>query len=323
MGWLAALGLVALGLLILAGGGEMLVRGAVELARTFGLSPALIGLTVVAMGTSIPELVVSLLASLGGQPDIAIGNVVGSNIMNVTFVLGISALVIALPIHGTAVKIEWPFMFVASCIFVLLARDGIIDRLEGGFFLIGLVLFMAYMVSMARTQVTASEARDLASEVATRGFGEKARSLAVPVAAVLTGIALLFVGGKALITGAVRVATLAGMSERVIGLTVVAAGTSMPEVATSLVAAYRRHTDVAVANVIGSNIFNILGILGVTGLVTPIRVSPEIVASDVWWMLGTSLLLLPLMRIKFNLSRFEGGVLLAAYGGYLAVLLRT
>ena len=318
-----AIGLVAIGLVLLAGGGELLVRGAGSLARGLGVTPAVIGLTVVAMGTSIPELVVSTIAAVGGQPDIAIGNVVGSNIMNIAFVLGFSALVVALPIHGQIVKREWPFMFVASCVFVLLARDGVIDRLEGGFFVVSLGLFTAYVVSIAREEVTAEEAAELRGAVASRGLGEKMRSFATPLAVALGGIALLIVGGRVLVDGAIQLARLAGMTERVIGLTVVAAGTSMPEVATTLIAALRRQGDVAVANAIGSNIFNILGIIGVTGLIAPIPVSPDMVSSDLWWMLGTSLILLPLMRIRFNLSRFEGLLLLLSYGAYLAVLLGT
>ncbi len=319
---LTALGLTAFGLLLLGGGGELLVRGAVTLSRRAGVTPAVVGLTVVALGTSLPELVVSLIAALDGRPDIAVGNVVGSNIMNVAFVLGLAALLFPLPVTGSLVKFEWPFMFLSSAVFVLLVRDGFLDRIEGGFFLIALVLFTGYMVMLSRTEVAAQERESIASEVSHRGgVIARARGLLPSVLAVAGGIGLLLGGGKALVEGAVALAQLAGMTERVIGLTVVAIGTSMPEVVTSVVAAYRRHTDVAVANVIGSNIFNLLGILGITSVTIPVTISPSIVASDIWWMLGTSFLLLPLMHIRRNLNRVEGGLLLGAYGVYLVTLL--
>lgn len=322
MGLLTALGLTALGLLLLGGGGELLVRGAVTLSRRAGVTPAIVGLTVVSLGTSLPEMVVSLIAALGGRPDIAVGNVVGSNIMNVAFVLGLAALLFPLPVTGSLVKFEWPFMFLASAVFVLLVRDGILDKIEGGFFLIALVLFTGYMIMVSRSEVAAQERETIASEVShLGGVLDRARGWLPSVLAVTAGIGLLVGGGKALVEGAVGLAQLAGMTERVIGLTVVAIGTSMPEVVTSVVAAYRRHTDMAVANVIGSNIFNLLGILGTTSVVVPITISPSIIASDVWWMLGTSFLLLPLMHLRRNLNRVEGGFLLGAYGVYLVALL--
>lgn len=322
MSLLTAVGVVLLGLVLLAGGGEILVRGAVSIARVAGMTPAVVGLTVVAMGTSLPELVVSLIAGLGGSPDLAVGNVVGSNIVNIGFVLGVAALLVRLPIAGTIVRLEWPFMFVASAVMVLLARDGWIDRLEGAFAVLGLALFTLYMIQLARGQVAETEQQALAAEVRALDLGERLRSLTVPVLAVLAGIGLLVAGGKALVDGAVVLARYAGWSERTIGLTVVAMGTSAPEVATSVIAAFRRHTDVAIANVLGSNLFNILGILGMVSLVRPIPIAPEILHADMVWMLGISLLLLPLMRLRFNLNRVEGGILLLAYGVYLATVLR-
>ncbi|HXI21427.1 MAG TPA: hypothetical protein VNH46_10090, partial [Gemmatimonadales bacterium] len=168
MSALAATGLVLLGLLLLAGGGELLVRGSTAIARLAGVTPAVIGLTVVAFGTSLPELVVSLLAAHAGKPDIALGNVVGSNLFNVVGVLGATALVTVIPVHGTAVKLEWPFMFVVSCVVYLLARDGVIDRLEGGFLVVSLILFTAYSVWVARREVTARERGGFEAEAAFR-----------------------------------------------------------------------------------------------------------------------------------------------------------
>jgi cation:H+ antiporter len=323
---LPALGLIVLGLALLAGGGEALVRSATTLAEVAGVSPAVIGLTVVAIGTSLPEFAVSLLAAQQGQPDLAVGNVVGSNIFNIAAALGLTALIIPLPVHGTAVRLEWPFMFAASAACLLFARDGVLDRLEGGFFLISLALFVAYMVRLARRDVSGLEARSLEAQVADRDIDARRNAptparLALVVAVLAVGLAALVTGGRFLVDGSVSLARLAGLSERVIGLTIVAAGTGAPELATSLVAAYRRRADVAVANMIGSNIVNILGILGATALVSPVPVAPAIVASDMWWMIGTSLLLLPILRTGHRVSRTEGGILVAAYGVYLIRLL--
>lgn len=325
---LAALGLVLLGLALLAAGGEALVRAATTLAQLAGVSPAVIGLTVVAIGTSLPELVVSLVAATGGEPDLAVANVVGSNIFNIAATLGLTALIIPLPVHGSAVKLEWPVMFAASFLCLLLARDGHIDNLEGGFFLVSLLLFIAYTVHVARTDVGKAEAGQLAEHVESRDIdvGERprssARKLLVTIAVLVVGVGALVVGGRLLVEGAIALARLAGLTERVIGLTIVAGGTGAPELATSLIAAYRKRTDVAVANMIGSNIFNVLGILGVTALITPIPVAPALVRSDMWWMIGTALLMLPVLRSQARISRAEGGVLLAVYLTYLATLLR-
>jgi cation:H+ antiporter len=313
--------LVVGGLALLTGGGEALVRGATAIAQLVGLPAAVIGLTVVAMGTSLPELVVSLTAGLQGQPDIAVANVVGSNIFNVAAALGLTALLLPLPVHGNAVKLEWPFMFLASCLCLVLARDGLLDRPEGAFFVVAMVLFVAYTVRLARREVRAVERAELEEAVDARTLPRRSRRYAVAGGLVLAGVALLVVGGRLLVDGAVALARLAGLTERVIGLTVVAAGTGAPELATSVVAALRKRPDVAVANMIGSNIFNILGILGLSALLRPLTVSPAIVDSDLWWMLGTTLLLYPLMRSGGRLARAEGGLLAAAYVVYVGMLL--
>jgi cation:H+ antiporter len=261
-------------------------------------------------------------AGLEGQPDIAVGNVVGSNIFNVAGALGLTALLLPLPVHGSAVRLEWPFMFLASCLCLVVARDGLLDRAEGAFFVLAMALFVAYTVRVARREVQPVERAELAEAVDERTLPPRRRRAAVAGALVLVGVALLVVGGRLLVDGAVSLARLAGLSERVIGLTVVAAGTGAPELATSVVAALRGRTDVAVANMIGSNIFNILGILGVAALLQPLAVAPAIVGSDMWWMLGTALLLFPLMRSGSRLVRAEGAVLVTAYVVYVALLLR-
>ena len=319
--------LVSVGLVLLAAGGEALVRAATTLARLAGVTPAVIGLTVVALGTSLPELVVSLTAALEGAPDIAIGNVVGSNIFNVAGALGITALVLPLPVHGNAVRLEWPVMFLASVWCLLAAQDGTISRLEGGAFVVALVIFLLYSVHIGRRDVTAREAREIGEQVEDRDLdvapARTWRRVVVPLGVLAVGILALVAGGKMLVDGAVGLARLAGMSERQIALTIVAAGTGAPELATSLVAAFRKRTDVAVANMIGSNIFNVLGILGVTALVAPIPVSAAIVRSDLWWMLGSAVVLLPFLWTRGVLSRVEGGVMTAGYVAYVVQLLRA
>ncbi|TFH67082.1 MAG: calcium/sodium antiporter [Gemmatimonadales bacterium] len=316
-----ALAAVGAGLVLLAAGGESLVRGATRLARLAGLSTTVIGLTVVALGTSLPELMVSLIAAARGTPDIAVANVIGSNIANIGLILGLTALLVSLPVHGSAVRLEWPFMFAASWIAMLLARDGMFDRLEGGFFVVSLALFTVFMVYESRVSVGTEESGEIADSVGRRTLKESDRPWVRATSACVLGAGLLFLGGRFLVDGAVELARYAGITERVIGLTLVAVGTSIPELATSLVAAYRGHTEVAVANVIGSNIYNILGILGVTALIHPIPVQTASVQGDLWWMLGVSFLLLPILWLRSNLSRIEGGVLLAVYAVYIFTIL--
>jgi cation:H+ antiporter len=317
-----ALGMILLGLLLLAGGGEALVRGATALARFAGVTPAVIGLTIVAVGTSLPELVVSLQAAREGQADIAVANVVGSNIFNIVGVLGITAMVVALPVHGLAVKLEWPFMFLVSCLLVLLARDGWLSQIEGGLMVVAFVAFTAYMIRRAREDFRNAERLAFEAESQRRSLRIPVEGVALAAIAVGGGLVLLVLGAKALVSGAVDLARLAGISERVIGLTVVAVGTSTPEMAASLVAALRGRTDVAVANLIGSNIFNILGILGVTALYHPLAVSSALLNSDMVWMMGVALALFPVMWTGRTVSRSEGALLLAMYGAYLFMLLR-
>lgn len=314
---------LALGVALLAFGADVLVRGAVTLARTARVSSAVIGLTVVSMGTSLPELTVSLSAALRGADDISLGNVVGSNIFNIGVVLGLSALLLPMRVHGSAVRLEWPFMFLASFLLLLLARDGTLDLLEGLFFTVGLVLFTAYVVRIGRTEVRGEEADDLRETVERKSSPQGWRTISGALLLVAGGVALLVGGGDLLVRGAVALARTIGMTERVIGLTVVAAGTGAPELATSLMAARRGQSEIALANVIGSNIFNVLGILGITALVTPLAVAPAMIASDLWWMLGISFALFPMMRSRFVVTRAEGGVLLAVYATYLALLLRA
>ena len=315
--------LVALGLSLLVGGGETLVRGASGIAVLARLSPAVIGLTIVAAGTSMPELVVSVQAAFEGVPGLALGNVVGSNLFNIGAILGLTALLHPLRIRGNTVRLEWPVMMLAAFQLHLLARDGLVDRLEGAFLFAGLVTFIAYAVWVGRRAVAPVEQQEFA-EVATASFGRTGTmAVVLNVLAVLLAIGLLAGGSTALVRGAVGVASEIGVSEAVIGLTIVAAGTSTPELVTSLMAARRGQDDIAVGNVIGSNIFNVLGIAGVTALVHPLPVPDEIIVRDDWWMLGASLLLFPLMWTGMRVNRLEGAALVAGFTTYIVLLVRT
>jgi cation:H+ antiporter len=307
-------------MVLLVAGGETLLRGAVGLATLLGLTPAVIGLTVVAAGTSIPELAVSSIATYRGSLDIAVANVIGSNIFNVTVIIGLCALVRPVAIVGNTIKLEYPVLALVTLLALVIVEDEKISRLDATLCLAIYICFTAYLVSLVRQQVTAAERRDLKAEVAELTPTAAPRAW-VSIALVAVGIFLLAIGAQLTVTGAVQLARLVGWSERVIGLTIVSAGTGLPEVVASLVSSIRGRSDVAIANVIGSNLFNILCILGLSAMIRPLAVSPAIVASDCWWMLGSTLLLFPLMFTSLVVSRREGAALLIVYGIYLWQLL--
>jgi cation:H+ antiporter len=318
MDWL----LIVLGLALLVAGGEALVRGASGVALLARVTPAVVGLTIVAAGTSMPEMVVSVQSAIEESPGLAIGNVVGSNLFNLGLILGLTALLVPLRILGNSVKLEWPVMMLASFQLLLLVRDGQLDRLEGAFFVTGVIAFVSYAVWIARRNTGPEETKELDESMTTASFGRTGgAAVALNVLAILVGVGLLAGGSTALVHGAVNIASALGVSETLIGLTIVSAGTSAPELATSLVAARRGRDDVAVANVIGSNIFNILGIGGVTALIHPLPVPAEIVTRDVWWMLAITAVLLPMMAPRLRLSRVSGAILLAAYLVYAGILI--
>lgn len=313
--------LILAGFALLVGGGEALVRGASGIALLARMTPAVVGLTIVAAGTSMPELVVSVQAALEGSPGLAVGNVVGSNIFNICAILGLTAMISPLRIQGNTVRLEWPVMMLAAFQLHLLARDGLVDRLEGGFLLAAMVAFIGYAVWMGRSATTPAEDEEFA-QVATASFGRTGSAAAgFNIAAVLAGAGLLAAGSTALVHGAVGIAGSLGISDAIIGLTIVAAGTSTPELVTSLVAARRGQADIAVGNIVGSNIFNVLGIVGATALIHPLAVPAEILARDNWWMLGASLLLFPLMKSGMRVTRSEGALLFAVFTAYMATLI--
>lgn len=308
---------VALGLVLLIVGGEGLVRGASGIALLAKLSPAVVGLTIVAAGTSMPELVVSVQAAYAGSAGIAIGNVVGSNIFNIAAILGLTALIAPLNIQGNTIRMEWPVMFLASFQLFLLSRDALVDRVEGASLLVAMVAFTAYAVWLGR-QASESEA----PELTTATFGATGgRAIFNNVLAIAVGVGLLAAGSTLLVDGAVGIASGLGISDAVIGLTIVAAGTSTPELITSIMAARKGQADIAVGNVVGSNIFNVLGILGATALILPLEVPAEILTRDVWWFLGVALLLFPLMKSGMKVTRLEGGFLLGIFITYTLLLI--
>jgi cation:H+ antiporter len=320
MSIITAIGMVVLGIALLTFGGEFLVKGAIALARVAKVRPAVIGLTVVAFGTSVPEMAVSIFAAIGGNTDVALGNVVGSNILNVTLIVGLSALITTLPVHGNAVRLEWPFMFGASLLAVAFGWFGHLTRTEGIILFLLLIGFNWYIVTKARPDVLGGSREALVGGVSHIGRATLTRGTMINLSWLTFGIVLLVVGGRILVTGAVELALLAKVSERIIGLTIVAIGTSLPELVTSLVAARKGHAELAVANVIGSNIFNILGVLGVVAIIAPpIEVSPAM-EYDMVWMLGFSLALFPMMWNRL-VSRREGAVLLGGWLVYLFWLL--
>jgi len=314
--------LVVAGLLLLLAGGEAIVRGASGIGLLARLSPAVVGLTIVGAGTSMPELVVSVQGSLRGENGIALGNIVGSNIYNVGLVLGLTAIVRPLLIQGNSVRFEWPVLALVTGQVLLLGRDGELDRLEGAFLLGGLVVFLWYVVLVARRSTNPVERAEFATVVTTLSLGRSGGGAwALNGLGVAAGVALLAVGSGILVDGAVGLATTLGVSKAVIGLTIVAFGTSSPELVTSIVAAYRGRSDMAVTNVLGSNVFNLLGIGGLTALVAPVAVPEAMIARDNWWMLGMALVLFPVMKTGMRVTRKEGAVLVGAACLYTTWLL--
>jgi len=307
---------VVLGLALLYFGATFLIKGAVSVAKRAGVSTLVVGLTVVAYGTSMPEMVVSTMASVKNLGDIAIGNVVGSNIFNIGLILGISALVFPMRVHLHVLRFDTPVMFGVALLFWLLFADGHIGRLEA---LLLFAMAIAYTIfNVVKSRKEEKMAAEIGMEDAVR---PKQLSIWVALGFIALGIGVLAGGSYLLVTGATELAKALGASEALIGLTIVAAGTSLPELATSLVAAFRKQSDIAIGNIVGSNIFNILAILGVSGLIHPL-VSPGITTIDILVMIGFSAMLLPLIRSGAKISRWEGGFLLLAYVVYAAYLLQ-
>ncbi|MBY0333439.1 MAG: calcium/sodium antiporter [Acetobacteraceae bacterium] len=321
--------LIAGGLILLVAGGELFVRGAVQIAERMGVSPLLIGLTLVGFGTSTPELVTSVKASLAGSPGIAVGNIVGSNIANILVILGIAALITPIAVGRGALRRDGTIVAAVALVFTGVSLFGTLDRAVGTLFLLGLVAYIAYAwraESRGEPDHTAAfEKAQAFEETHPSGLHETHASapragwkgVAISSAFAFGGLALVVLGGGLLVDGAVGLARGLGVSETVIGLTIVAVGTSMPELVTSVVAALRRHADVALGNVLGSNIYNILGIGGITALIAPTPVPEAIANYDNWVMVMVSVLLLVVARTGWRIGRREGAGLLALYAVYV------
>jgi len=312
----------ALGLVTLVFGAQVLIRGASKLALSFGISPLVLGLTIVAFGTSAPELAVSVRSAWGGQVDIALGNAVGSNIFNVLFILGVSAVIAPLVVAPQLIRQEVPIMVGASVLLFALALDGGISRLDGALLFGLLFAYTVFLIRQSRKE-TQSMKDEYAAEFAAPEVAAWDRHWSVQLLLIAGGLCLLVLGAHWLVDAAVSFARALGLSEMVIGLTIVAAGTSLPEVATSVIATLRGERDIAVGNVIGSNTFNILGVLGVSGLVAPaaLPVAPTMLSFDMLVMIAVAFACLPIFFSGHSIERWEGGLFLFYYAAYSTFLL--
>jgi cation:H+ antiporter len=312
--------LFILGLLFMIAGAEILVRGASGLAVAAGVAPLIIGLTVVAYGTSSPELAVSVISAMSGQADIALGNVIGSNTFNVLFILGVSALIVPLIVCRQLVRLDVPLMIAVSVLLPVIGFDGNISRPDGLLLLAGLVAYTVFLFYYNNRENKKAQAN---CTEATSKKNMTFKSWATDIFSIVGGLGLLVVGSQWLIDGATVFALRLGVSELVVGLTIVAAGTSLPEVATSVIASIRGQRDIAVGNVVGSNIFNILAVLGLSGLVSPngVNVSPSALAFDIPVMIAASIACLPVFFTGHLIARWEGLLFLAYYAAYTAYLI--
>jgi cation:H+ antiporter len=303
-----------LGLVLLYFGAEGLVRGSASLALRLGVGPLLVGLTVVAFGTSAPEMIVSVKAAYLGQGDISVGNVVGSNICNIGLILGFCALIVPIKVASQIVRIDTPIMIATTALAIVLLYDGSLSRLEGIVFFALLIVYVVFSIRIAKRQTTDPLAQEFTGEVK-----RLKRGAALDVVMVIGGLVMLVFGARFLVDAAIEIAKAAGLSEAVIGLTIVAVGTSLPEFATSLIAAIKRESDIAVGNIVGSNIFNILGILGVSAMITPLS-SSGITWIDLGVMAAFALALWGFSATGRRISRTEGLVMMVAYAGYVTWL---
>ncbi len=290
------------GISLLIAGGEFLVRGAVGLAKKFKISMLVIGLTVVAFGTSAPELVISLTAALKGLSSISVGNIIGSNIYNISLVLGVSTIIFAIPAEKQSIRIDWPVMMIASLLFFGLALDGSLSFLDGLMLFTLLIAFIVYVIRKSRKEhIEVEEDNQVKPNLAKDSFF------------VIIGSIALMYGADLFLDGSVVLAKNVGMSDRVIGLTVVALGTSMPELVTSVIAAFKKQADISIGNLIGSNIFNLLAVGGITAMIKPIVVEATSMNYDAIWMIGISAVLLPMMLIGKKIGPLKGSILLILF----------
>ncbi len=313
------LGCILFGLILLVAGGELLVRGASRLALRLGMSPLVVGLTVVAFGTSAPEAAVSIFSAMRDATGVAVGNVVGSNIFNILVVLGLSALVAPLVVHQQVVRFDAPLGVIVTLVLIGLAQDGVIGMLDGALLFFGILAYTFWAIRRSR-----KESPDVQSEYAKEfgGWRDRGGNIALQSLFIIGGVLMLIYGSHLLVNGASAMARRLGVSDLVIGLTIVAAGTSLPELATSVIAGLKKELDIAVGNAIGSNIFNILFVLGLSGLVTPdgLAVPPAALHFDFWVMLAVAALALPVFFTGYRIARWEGAFFLIIYALYLCFI---
>lgn len=297
-------------------GAEWLVKGASRFARSFNIRPIVIGLTIVAFGTSMPELVTSVVAGIKHLSDIAVGNIVGSNIANIGLILGLAAIVQPLTIDMRLLSREMPIMIGISLLLYFMGWDGILSRLEGGILLVGIVTYTCYVYRMALKESKAVE------QEYEEFVGAAYDSILKDIFWIIIGLVALVGGAYLLVHSAIYIARVVGISELVIGLTVIAVGTSLPELATSMVAAIRKESDISVGNVIGSNVFNILAVLGIAAIIQPLQINPISLRIDMPVMLFFSMALIPMITWKFVLTRGQGIFLLVGYSVYILWLFK-
>jgi len=307
---------VGIGVVLLTSGGEALIRGSLAAADKLNISPLLSGLLIVGFGTSAPELVVSIEAALSNRPDIAIGNVVGSNIGNILLVLGLCAVITPLAVKPLVLRRDAVTAVAASVLFLILVGGDALVRSDAAIFLLALAAYLIWAYWTERSGEAPSADLHIAEAGEVTSLPKTTLWIAM---AIVLGLFLLIAGSQVLLKGAVGIAESLNVSEAVIGLTLVAVGTSLPELSVSVIAAFRRHADVAIGNILGSNIFNLLGILGISALLQPLPVHERILQFDQWVMLGTSLILSFFLFTGSRLSRLEGGLLLLGYGAYITL----
>ena len=309
---------IALGLVLLLGGGELLVRGAVASAKALGVSPLLIGLTLVGFGTSTPELVTSVTAALNGSPGIAVGNVVGSNTANILFILGLSAVIYPMAVNPKGFKRDAIVLAGSALACLGVVLYGRMGMVLGLIFIASLVGYVLYVYSQEKR---APDEAALVAEHRAEDARKGPRSMVLSLLMAVVGIAITIFGAGYLVDGSIALAKDLGISDTIIGLTIVAVGTSMPELVTSMMAALRKHADVAYGNIVGSNIYNVLFILGATSVIQPIDMPPQIAALDIWVMLAATALLVYFARTGAKLQRWEGWVFMACYAAYTGYLI--
>jgi cation:H+ antiporter len=297
--------LLILGLAVLIFGGDLLVKGASGIALKLNMDPMVVGLTVVSLGTSAPELIVSIKSALNGNPDIAMGNVVGSNIANLGLVLAITAIVFPIAVNRKVLRIDWPVMVFFAALAFIFGLDNLITRFEGGVLLVTLVVYIYKLLQRGKSHPDNGDI-----EIDTDAEKESMMKL---ILLLFGGMVALYLGSEWFLGGAIDIGRSFNLSESVIGVTIVAFGTSAPELAASVIAAYRKETDIALGNLLGSNIFNIGAVLGTTSIISPLVIDAKIMNIDILWMLGIAVILFPLMVFKKKLSLLSGIILFSLY----------